>query len=189
VASLLETWLDSGRTVRFFDLPVGQRLMANAREDALGRRVITALEKVSFHPAIFHGDFAPWNIRVDQRTGEWVVLDWERGETAGPPAWDWFHFVIQNEILVRHTSTEALVERVAGLACSPAFRRYARLAGIEAWTRPLLLAYLLYCRVVLKQADGLKQIEMFLERLARDPNAMKLSTAPSSTPTSGQRGG
>ena len=164
LADLLSSWLIPERKVKFFALPAGQRLRIAAVNDRRWPVLEARLAEAEFHPAIFHGDFAPWNVRVDPVTQRWRVLDWERGEAAGPPAWDWFHFVIQNEILVRHTPTERLVERVAGLIGSPEFESYAHRAGIEACVRPLLLAYLFYCRAVLKQAEGLKQIEMFLER-------------------------
>jgi len=45
------------------------------------------------YPALTHGDFAPWNVKVSRR--QWTVLDWERGELAGRAGWDWFHFVMQ----------------------------------------------------------------------------------------------
>ena len=55
--------------------------MLNDRELAarLGSRLVSSV--------VFHGDFAPWNIKVD-RAGAWMVLDWERGELHGVPCWD-----------------------------------------------------------------------------------------------------
>jgi hypothetical protein len=38
------------------------------------------------NPVVFHGDFAPWNIR---RSGnQWMVIDWEKASPYGPPLWD-----------------------------------------------------------------------------------------------------
>lgn len=51
-----------------------------------------------------------------------MVLDWERGELAGIPAWDWFHFVLQPAILVAREDTAALVRRLEGLLASADFQ-------------------------------------------------------------------
>jgi hypothetical protein len=48
---------------------------------------------------VFHGDFAPWNIKMS-REGYLNVLDWEHGSSAGPAGWDWLHYLIQRAILV-----------------------------------------------------------------------------------------
>ena len=166
LARLLESWLDHARTVRFAELPAAQRLAASVRDDARARRVLAELDGARFHPAVFHGDFTPWNIRVRPADGRWAVLDWERGEIAGPPAWDWFHFVLQNEILVRHAPPERVVARVEELLRSVEFRRYAASASLEASVRSLLLTYLLYCCRVQRQAEGMEQLERLLDLLA-----------------------
>jgi hypothetical protein len=165
LAGLLESWLDLHRTVRFVDFPAAQRLAASAPGDERVRRVFAELDGARFRPAILHGDFTPWNIRVNPATKRWVVLDWERGEADGPPAWDWFHFVIQHEILVRHATTELVLARAEALLHSAEFGRYAAAAGIEACARPLLLAYALYCCVVQRQAEGMARIEALLQGL------------------------
>jgi len=161
LAALLSSWLITDRKVKFFALPAGQRLRAasgnNRRWPALEARLAAA----EFHPAIFHGDFTPWNIRVHPVTQRWQVLDWERGEAAGPPAWDWFHFIIQHQVLVRRVSPAALVDVIEGLHTCPAFRNYAGAAGIETLLEVLLVAYMHYCQDVLRQTEGLEVIEAF----------------------------
>ena len=165
LARLLESWLNRERTVRFAELPAAQRLAASAPGDERVRRVFAELDGARFHPAILHGDFTPWNIRVNPATKRWAVLDWERGEIAGPPAWDWFHFVIQHEILVRHAPTERVLARTEALLHSAEFGRYAAAAGLEACARPLLLAYALYCCFAQRQAEGMARIEALLQGL------------------------
>jgi hypothetical protein len=152
---LLAAWLDAGRDA------------AAAKSHPLFPRLQTVLGPARLHPAIFHGDFAPWNIRVDPATGRWTVLDWERGEPAGPPGWDWFHFVIQPEILVRRAGTEALAARVEELLGSEAFRAYARRAGMEESARALVLAYLLYCTAVIAPAEGSQATNELLNALSQ----------------------
>lgn len=165
LAHLLESWLDRTRTVRFAELPAAQRLIASAPNDPRLLRVLAELEGAHFHPVIFHGDFTPWNIRVHPADGRWAVLDWERGEIAGPPAWDWFHFVIQYEILVRRSPTERVLAQAEALLHSEEFGRYAAAAGIGACARPLLGAYALYCCLVQRQAEGMAPIEALLQGL------------------------
>jgi len=115
------------------------------------------------HPALTHGDFAPWNVKVSR--GQWTVLDWERGELAGVPGWDWFHFVMQPAVLVRRERTESLLSRFEHLLDSAHFSKYAEQAGIGEHRRALALAYLACCTRVTRQTGGREQIQK-LERAA-----------------------
>jgi hypothetical protein len=166
VPDLLESWLSRERAVRFGDLPVARRLATSARTDAATQRFLLKLNQVSIHPAIHHGDFAPWNIRVNPVTQGWAVLDWERGEPAGPPAWDWFHFVIQPEVLVRRASPETIITRLEKFRRSPSFTRYAAQAGIQSSVDTLLLGYAIHCRDITRQTEGMPTIEGLVERLS-----------------------
>jgi len=165
VPELLESWVSHEPTVHFGDLPLARRFAAGARPDAATQRVLTRLNQLTFHSAIHHGDFAPWNIRIEPGTQRWTVLDWERGEPAGPPAWDWFHFVIQPEVLVRRASPEAILIRFETFRRQPPFLRYAALAGIQADVDLLFLGYVLYCRDITRQTEGMPTIEGLAERL------------------------
>lgn len=165
IGVLLREWLQVGSSVGFLELSVAAKLEAAAGEDPRWRQAKAMLAPLRFSSAIHHGDFAPWNVRVTSR-GEWRVLDWERGEVAGPPAWDWFHWVIQYEVLVRRCDTEGILRRIESELVTPAFREYATAAGIGAAVRPLLSAYLLYCTKVIRQADGLRRIEALLDEFA-----------------------
>ena len=94
------------------------------------------------------------------------MLDWERGELAGIPGWDWFHYVIQSAILVGRLPTSALMQRVEGLLGSEAFQRYAERAGIRGCERELVLAYLLHVAEVIKPSEGLAPTRELLHALA-----------------------
>ncbi len=115
----------------------------------------------TFRQTLWHGDFAPWNIRI-AADGRWQVLDWERAERCGPPGWDWFHFVIQRAVLVERRSVPELSARADALLASPQFRRYAELAGISATAPALFAAYLMHCIHVVRQADGRTALEGLL---------------------------
>jgi hypothetical protein len=162
-ARLMTAWLDQSRTIGLGAL-ASWKQMACAPSPLFGR-LDKQLGGKQFHPCLAHGDFAPWNIKVrsDRR---WAVLDWERGQLAGPPAWDWFHFVIQPAILVEKRSTTALVEKFDELLNSSDFQRYSHAAGLAGFEREWILAYLLHCRDIIKPAEGLPQTTALLETLA-----------------------
>jgi hypothetical protein len=164
--------LQPAPTVGFMELSVARRLDAAASGDPHWVSTVKALREAQFHPAIHHGDFAPWNVRVNA-AGSWRVLDWERGEAFGPPAWDWFHWVIQHEILVHRTPTMELIRRIEVVLAGTEFRRYAERAGIVRIVWPLLVAYLLYSSRVIRQADGLAAVEALLARAAANIPTVK----------------
>ena len=116
-------------------------------------------------PAVMHGDFAPWNIKVHPKSGAWQVFDWERGEIMGVPGWDWMHFEIQNAILVRRDNTETILKKLDHLFSDSIFCDYAKLAGIVGLERALLVAYLLHCLVIQPPTEGLASVESLLQAL------------------------
>ena len=107
-----------------------------------------------------------------------MLVDWERAELAGMPGWDWLHFVVQPAILVEHAPIATVVGRLETLFESELFVRYAQLARIASLEKKLALAYLRYCVAVLRQSEGLQQIEELAAAAER-----KLGTAgvPSGT--------
>lgn len=154
---LMNGWLARDRSITLNQLGVWRRLLAASRESPLPPAV-QALGELQLHPALFHGDFAPWNIKSHH--GRWTVLDWERGEITGPPAWDWFHYIMQPALLVRRESPPALFGRFVRWIDAPAFVDYARAAGLaqEEHRRALGLAYLAYCRDVTRQTEGATEL-------------------------------
>ena len=162
---LLESWIDPKRKIRVSEAPDWVRLERACPGDPLFRAIAGSLSGKAFQAALQHGDLAPWNIKVSP-AGAWTVLDWERGELAGIPGWDWFHYIIQSAILVGRLPTAVLVQRVEGLLGSAAFQRYAERAGIRGCERELLLAYLLNMAEVIKPSEGLAETRELLQSLA-----------------------
>jgi hypothetical protein len=146
--------VDPSRTLSLSTAPDWLRLEKTAPASPLLASLAAQLRPRTVHPAIHHGDFAPWNIKVSP-AGAWTVLDWERGELAGIPGWDWFHYLIQTGILVGHLPTPTLVQRVESLLASDTFRQYATRSGIVGCERELVLAYLLHNVEVIKPSEGL----------------------------------
>lgn len=148
LGALMTSWLDTSRKVKMCDLTIWQRLLPALQSSPTTHSLVDA----TFHPALMHGDFAPWNVKA--HADNWTVLDWERGELQGIPAWDWFHFELQPALLVRRETADELFERCEQLLRSSAFLAYAQAAGIATCCRELLLAYLANCLRVTKQTEG-----------------------------------
>jgi hypothetical protein len=162
LAELLTSWIAKDKLVAMSELGEWQRLEAAARGSRLPEPVL-ALAGIRFHPTLTHGDCAPWNVKA--AGGRWTLLDWERGELAGVPGWDWFHFVMQPAVLVRREPVPTLLARFEQLLTGVDFARYAQHAGIAGNERVLALSYLCYCTRVTRQADGLETVAE-LERAA-----------------------
>ena len=157
LAPLLDSWVHEEQRIPLGGISLIRQLPAEIAGPLAGHLVT---------PVIYHGDLAPWNVKVAR--GAWTVLDWERGGATGVPAWDWFHFVIQPALLVRRLPPEQVFERVAGLWRSAAFQRYAATAEIAEFPRELLRGYLLYMLEVVRPADGLAELRA-LHALALKP--------------------
>jgi len=69
---------------------LGKETLAAARRD---------LEKVIVPCGFWHGDFAPWNTRVQD--GRLAAFDWESCEDGVPLGWDTFHFSVQVASLLK----------------------------------------------------------------------------------------
>jgi hypothetical protein len=58
-----------------------------------------ALDGVMVPYGVAHGDFAPWNTRVEE--GRLYVFDWEFASWEAPTLWDIFHFKTQVGALLK----------------------------------------------------------------------------------------
>jgi hypothetical protein len=90
--------------------------------------------------ALSHGDFAPWNLRIEGQTGRLALLDWEHGQREQLLLWDAFHFHTQVDALVRRSGpAQSAAATVAALLRSPLPQELGLSAGL---VRALYLAYL-----------------------------------------------
>jgi hypothetical protein len=171
VVTVLRGWLNDTQPVPFASLKPAQRLMESPHMTAAERVVLERLGTAAVRTTIYHGDFAPWNVREQSHRGDWVVLDWERGEPQGPPAWDWFHFVLQPAVLVAKLPARKALDRIDQITRTPEFLAYAEAAGVGKQLDELLLAYVLTCRDVLRQTEGGATIQelarLLMERTTR----------------------
>jgi hypothetical protein len=164
MSQLLGLWIIATSTISVEETVMWQQLKSCPTAKPILTALEPKLEGKRVHPVIFHGDFAPWNVRT-LPSEEWMVLDWERGGPRGLPGWDWFHFVIQPAILVRKAGTDELIRLVETLLANEAFRSYAQKSLIEGFERELLLAYLLHMVEVIRPSEGLEQNRTLLKGL------------------------
>lgn len=161
----LRGWICNESPQPLFDFPQ-MRELRERFGDPLLERLQEPLRDCLATPVISNGDFAPWNIREDS-FGQWTVLDWERGELRAIPGWNWFHFSLQQQVLVRKADPAQLVAAVEAFLNEPHFRSYCALCGIAGLERELLLLYLLYVMKVFKPAEGLDIYEMAFATLQK----------------------
>jgi len=165
LSKLLSSWVNREKRI-----PCSEIKSWRALEQAVPKAVlaIAGLEKIRghlVHPVLEHGDLAAWNVKVGEGE-QWTVLDWERSQLEGTPGWDWFHYELQNAILVERLSGSDLVEAARGTLETPAFKAYAQLAGISGIEQQLMQAYLLHIVHVIQPSEGRAQAEDLWRGLA-----------------------
>lgn len=70
----------------------------------------------SLPTALSHGDFTPWNIRVDRRANRLAIFDWEDARIDRFLLWDTFHFQTQIAILVQRWAASVSVQAALNTA-------------------------------------------------------------------------
>jgi hypothetical protein len=162
--ALLSSWVSSTADTDLEGLPAWLTLNKAVSGDKRFAALTASGHGRIVKKVIQHGDFAPWNIKVSAN-GEWTVLDWERGDLAGIPGWDWYHYVIQRSILVDKKPVAPMLQQIEELLGSSPFRDYAKLSGIGGIERTLLLAYLFNILQVIKPSEGYPETRQLLEAL------------------------
>ncbi len=147
IESVLTSWIDTTATVRLADTRPWKELAQNLGSGIPGW--FPEFGETRIHPCLFHGDFAPWNVRIDA-TGRWSVIDWERGERQGVPGWDWLHFDIQSALLLKRPNPTTLIDLLRQTVFSPSFQNYLRVSRLPGREELLVLSYLLYCEKVFR---------------------------------------
>jgi len=180
IRKTLSGWIDSSTKCAIAGLPQWERLTHAVPRSSPMFDLMKAIGRKQVHPVLAHGDFVPWNIKV-QPDGGWTVLDWERGEQLGIPGWDWFHYAVQTGILVDRLTTEPLHDRLRTLIRSSPFKSYAGQSGIEGSEGQLLTAYLLHAVEILKPAGGIDMLKALLDAwlsATREPDDLVTQSGP-----------
>ena len=149
----LSAWVNSKKQIAIGQTDLWLRLKERCGRHSIFQRLAEMMECRLVCSTIYHGDFAPWNIKTCP-DGSWMALDWERGELEGIPGWDWFHYVVQTDILVGKKSVAAIVKRLETLLGSSEFGKYSQLAGIAGTEQASVLAYLLDQYEIIMPSEG-----------------------------------
>jgi hypothetical protein len=101
------SWFHRVQT-RLADIEEAAPEIAALCREALGR-VLELADGMEFrfHPA--HGDFTPWNTRLDG--GRLQAFDWEFFHPDAPVLFDRFHWVVQTGVLVKRKSCEEIYQQ------------------------------------------------------------------------------
>jgi hypothetical protein len=141
VFKLLSEWLGSGKCRTVSELACWISLQDVMDEkDANMFDELSQLEVIS---PVMHGDFAPWNIKMESG-GEIKVLDWEHADFSGMPGWDWLHYNVQRMRLVKGMSAVGVVRQCRALMVEDAMSQYLDEAGVRGHEELLLGSYFYY---------------------------------------------
>ena len=157
IAELLGSWAADGE-VTLGEIPAWSRLGP--------LQECPDLDEIRVRRVIGHGDFAPWNVLVDDG-GQWRVIDWERGESSWVPGWDWFHYVLLPLMLVEKASAEEILLAVEGLIRSGEFASYAQRMGIGGIERELFAAYLRYFKEIIRPTETTETLDRLISLTAQ----------------------
>lgn len=100
---------------------------------------------------LFHGDFAPWNVRV-KSDGTWVALDWEYGELTGVPGWDWLHFLVLPARLLKKMSDEEVTGLLRQEMQTREFQDYLGKVGLRGCEDMIVSSYFEYLKHIFRPA-------------------------------------
>ena len=193
---VFHSWLTLGELTAVEDFESWHELekkIPSAQSEKLAA-VAGALAGKKIRSTLYHGDFAPWNLRAINALNL-QAYDWEVGYLRGIPGWDWFHFIVQTSILVKRHSPARVAAELDQLIQSPRFLKYAQAAGIESIIEPLLLAYLLHQEHVICPLQGRETTRQVFELLWRhwdqkkNPAAIKVADGLPSIGASAQVNG
>lgn len=116
---------------------------------------------VMVRPVVFHGDFAPWNIRRHQQ--DWMVIDWENASFHGPPLWDLLHYEIHEEILVRRAGFKRVRERIHQLLGSRKTAEYLQHCGASKHQELLLRGYFMHLDRIYPRIRGRETVDALMK--------------------------
>jgi len=105
--TLFHSWINPGPEMAVENLDSWQELetVVASASPAAWQALRPALAGKTLRSTLYHGDFAPWNIRA-VNSQNLQAFDWESGCLLGVPGWDWFHFIVQTSILAKRHSAQ-----------------------------------------------------------------------------------
>ena len=103
-----------------------------------------------------HGDFTPWNVKSNRE--QLFIYDWESFEEQSLPLFDYFHYIIQEGVLIKHLSATQILDRIITST------NFTEIPDLEKLDLDLLLllfvlySHIKYSKLVEIQDPGFKQV-------------------------------
>lgn len=141
VFEILKGWGSIGQRRAVHDLDCWRALFALVGDDL--KEELAELSCSEVTSPVLHGDFAPWNVKINSEGGV-KILDWEYAESFGMPGWDWLHYHVQRLKLIERTSAEKILAHCEELLRNAPFSDYLLAAGLNGHENALLGSYLYY---------------------------------------------
>jgi hypothetical protein len=149
VLGVLESWMRLSKPCNVSDTSIWALMKKEAEATGTSEfiDVVKQLEGLVIKQGLYHGDFAPWNIKIS--SGDEVhVMDWEFASLDGFAAWDWIHYLLQRAILVEDQSEEEAIEVCRKWANTDRGRDFMNTAGWGHNIELCLGSYLLYSKIL-----------------------------------------
>jgi thymidylate kinase len=116
-------------------------------------------DEESIELSIAHGDFTQWNMY--QTMDGLYIYDWELSSDSKPKGFDYFHFIIQNDVLVEHKCWEEIYRNILN-SSGELFNRDTN--ELKKYLRLYLLVNVVhYLNVYAKQKEWHIQIEWLFQ--------------------------
>jgi hypothetical protein len=98
-----------------------------------------------------HGDFAAWNVMFSKEKDLLYVFDWEYFQKTGPALYDVFHYIVQYELLIRHSAATELYNQLLHHKLVKLYQEQLELTCFGAY----LFLYLLQSTLLQMESDGI----------------------------------
>lgn len=160
VIVVLQNWLEKSESIILNETRQWQQMVDYAEANQVGN-IWSRLQKAAVIPVkvgVFHGDFAPWNVKV-LSSGSVYVMDWELGCADGPAGWDWVHYIIQRATLVDHHGPSKVLDECRKWAKSQEGKEFLEKAGWGVELEHWLGSYLVYSAWI----SGFERDELLVE--------------------------
>ncbi len=154
IVPLLEKWR-SQETVQLGSIPWLAQVL-----DGVSAPLRLKLGGLMLKKSVFHGDFAPWNLRRDEE--ELVAVDWEWGRLDGVAGLDLGYGLISEDHLVGGLSGESLVRSVWSKARAPLISQFLKESG---WADLKLWLFFIFLLNRSRFADDLHDEMILFDRL------------------------
>ncbi len=145
VINILEGWLNSAHKMALTETSQLKQVRNYIKEYGIaeGECLLDKCSDIQVLVGIYHGDFAPWNIKKSGHD-KMTVIDWEHGSCSGPAAWDWIHYLLQRAILVDRTSNLEAIQFCRDWANTFEGRAFMERTGWGSMVNECIGSYLFY---------------------------------------------